>query len=39
MSPIGTLRPRPETRRMARILAAAFGMLFLFIFALLAAAS
>jgi len=33
------LRPRRETRRVARLLAAVFGGLFLIIFALLAAAS
>jgi hypothetical protein len=37
--PTDTVRPRPETRRVARMLAATFGVLFLLIFALIALAT
>jgi hypothetical protein len=37
--PADTVRPRPETRRVARMLAATFGVLFLLIFALIALAT
>jgi hypothetical protein len=39
MTPPETTRPRAETRQVARVLAATFGILFLLIFFLIAVAS